>query len=88
MLSTPSEGVHMEGTPGFSSPIFLYGGETMEAVEPIVTAISTVGFPIVACCGLFWFANKLIDKITTVITENTLALKELSTLLKEPEKEE
>lgn len=64
----------------------------MEVVEPIVTAISTVGFPIVACCGLFWFvfwfANKLIDKITTVITENTLALKELSTLLKEPEKEE
>ena len=60
----------------------------MEAVEPIVTAISTVGFPIVACCGLFWFTNKLVDKITTVIAENTVAIKELSTILKEDEKEE
>lgn len=43
----------------------------------IVTAISTVGFPVVACCGLFWFANKLVDKITSVIAENTVAINTL-----------
>lgn len=43
----------------------------------IVSAISTVGFPVVACCGLFWFANKLVDKITSVIEENTVAINTL-----------
>lgn len=43
----------------------------------IVAAISTVGFPVVACCGLFWFANKLVDKITSVIAENTVAINTL-----------
>ena len=46
-------------------------------MEEIMTAITTVGFPIVACCGLFWFANKLVDKITTVISENTAAIQKL-----------
>ena len=46
-------------------------------VQAILNAISTVGFPIVACCGLFWFCNKLIDRITTVITDNTEAINKL-----------
>lgn len=47
-------------------------------VDAIITAISTVGFPVVACCGLFWFANKLVDKITDVISENTVAINKLA----------
>lgn len=58
----------------------------MEEINAILNAIGTLGFPIVACCGLFWFANKLVDKITTVISENTLAITELKTLI-EKEKE-
>lgn len=46
-------------------------------VQAVINAISTVGFPIVACCGLFWFCNKLIDKITTVISDNTEAINKL-----------
>ena len=46
-------------------------------VQAILNAVSTVGFPIVACCGLFWFCNKLIDKITTVISDNTEAINKL-----------
>lgn len=59
----------------------------MEELNTILNAIGTLGFPIVACCGLFWFANKLVDKITTVISENTLAITELKTLI-EKENEE
>ena len=47
-------------------------------VQEITTAITTVGFPIVACCGIFWFANKMFDKITSVISENTKAITILS----------
>lgn len=47
-------------------------------VDAIITAVSTVGFPVVACCGLFWFANKLVDKITDVISENTVAINKLA----------
>lgn len=53
----------------------------MEELNAIFGAIGTLGFPIVACCGLFWFANKLVDKITTVISENTLAITELKALI-------
>lgn len=47
-------------------------------VQAVLTAISTVGFPIVACCGLFWFANKMVDKMTTTVEENTIAINKLS----------
>lgn len=52
-------------------------------VQAIMTAISTVGFPIVACCGLFWFANKLVDKITSVISENTKVISENTATINE-----
>lgn len=47
-------------------------------VEDVINLISNTGFPIACCCGLFWFANKLVDKITTVITDNTLAIQKLA----------
>lgn len=40
-------------------------------VDSIVQIINSVGFPIVACCALFYFINK-------TMAENTTATKELA----------
>lgn len=40
-------------------------------VDSIVQIINSVGFPIVACCALFYFINK-------TMAENTSATKELA----------
>lgn len=34
----------------------------------VLTAISTVGFPIVACCGLFWLYTKMLPVLTELST--------------------
>ena len=39
----------------------------------VVTFISSVGFPIVACCALFWQNTKM----TEAINNNTAALRDL-----------
>lgn len=39
------------------------------SITEIATVISTVGFPIVACCGLFYLYNKTIQDITAAITK-------------------
>ena len=39
------------------------------SITEIATVISTVGFPIVACCGLFYLYNKTIQEITAAITK-------------------
>lgn len=51
----------------------------------IMTAISTLGFPIVMCIALFWKMNKQdethkaeMDKITEALNNNTLALTKLA----------
>ena len=33
----------------------------------VLTAIGSVGFPIVACCGLFYLYNETITKITNTL---------------------
>ena len=33
----------------------------------IIQAIGSVGFPIVACCGLFYLYDKTITKLTTTL---------------------
>lgn len=38
-------------------------------VQEIVTAISTVGFPIVACAGLFYLYDKTIKDLTIVLNK-------------------
>lgn len=50
----------------------------------IVTIVSGLGFPIVACFGCAWYINKQsdshkeeIDKITEALNNNTLALTRL-----------
>lgn len=58
--------------------------------QPILTAISTVGFPIVMAGALFWKMNKQDDdhkeemaKVTEAINNNTIALTKLSDKLSE-----
>lgn len=33
----------------------------------ILQAISTIGFPIVCCCGLFWMINTTMEELKNVI---------------------
>lgn len=53
-------------------------------IQGIITAISTVGFPIVMCGALFWYMinqrdvhKEEISKMTEAINNNTLALQKL-----------
>ena len=36
-------------------------------MQAIIQAIGSVGFPIVACCGLFYLYNETITKITNTL---------------------
>lgn len=46
----------------------------MEGID-ILTAISTVGFPIVACCAMFWLYTKMLP-VMTELSANTKDMKE------------
>lgn len=53
-------------------------------VNSLLAAISTVGFPIVACGGLFWMVNNItdqhrqeIEKMTDALNNNTVAITKL-----------
>ena len=56
------------------------------------TMISTVGFPIAACCVMFWYMNKEreshaeeIKSLTDTINANTIALTELKDVISKKE---
>ncbi len=36
-------------------------------INAIIQAVGSVGFPIVACCGLFYLYNETITKITNTL---------------------
>lgn len=50
-------------------------------MSEISTLISTLGFPIVMCIALFWFCYHLVEKMSTVISENTTVVLELKTMI-------
>lgn len=63
-------------------------------MSEIITAISTVGFPIVACIALFWMNEKQdrrheeeVKQLNEAVNNNTVALTKLTTLI-EVHKEE
>lgn len=63
---------------------------TADVTNVILTAISTVGFPIVVACALFWKMNKQdedhkheMEKVTDAINNNTIALTKLVDKLNE-----
>lgn len=47
----------------------------MDELQFALTAISSVGFPIVACCALFWLYTKMLP-ILTELSDNTKDMKE------------
>ena len=56
--------------------------------DMIINFISTLGFPIVVCCALFWWVNKQaeahkeeIDSLRTTIQDNTTLLHEVKELI-------
>ena len=60
----------------------------MEIVQMVITAISTVGFPIVMCGALFWKMDKQdkehkeeMNKSTEAINNNTVVLQKLMQML-------
>lgn len=57
-------------------------------MQEVLTAISTVGFPIVACIALFWMNEKQdrrheeeVKQLNEAVNNNTVALTKLSTLI-------
>lgn len=57
--------------------------------ELLMNFISTLGFPIVVACALFWYINKQnenhkeeINALRNTITDNTTILHELKELIK------
>lgn len=60
----------------------------METAQMLITAISTVGFPIVMCVALFWKMDKQdkehkeeMNKSTEAINNNTVVLQKLMQML-------
>ena len=44
-------------------------------MQEVINAISSVGFPIVACGALFWMLNKTMAELTDAINNLTTYLK-------------
>lgn len=61
-------------------------------IQEIMTAISTVGFPIVACAAMFWnnrenqrLHREESDKWSEALLNNTLAIQKLTDMLDKEE---
>lgn len=50
-------------------------------INAVMTIISSLGFPIAACCWMAYYINTTMKEFTKVISENTEMLKELKTRL-------
>ena len=69
------------------SPQVFFGGDLMD-VQVIGQLIATLGFPIVACCAMFWMVNKNeerhkeeIGDLRKTIEDNTSVLASLKELI-------
>ena len=50
-------------------------------ISSIVTVVGSVGFPIVACCGMAWFIATTFSDFNDLMTRNNVLTEELSALL-------
>lgn len=57
-------------------------------MNEIVQAIGSVGFPIVACCGMFYLYNETITKIVNALDVLNKSIELLAGELKEKDKNE
>lgn len=51
-------------------------------INSIVTVVGSVGFPIVACCGMAWFIATTFSDFNDLMTMNNVLTEELIALLK------
>ena len=54
----------------------------MTDISSIVTVVGSVGFPIVACCGMAWFIATTFRDFNDLITKNNVLTEEVIALLK------
>lgn len=51
-------------------------------IGSIVSIVGSVGFPIVACCGMAWFIATTFSNFNDLMTRNNVLTEELIALLK------
>lgn len=51
-------------------------------ISSLVTVVGSVGFPIVACCGMAWFIATTFRDFNDLMTKNNVLTEELIALLK------
>lgn len=56
-------------------------------IGEILSAIGTVGFPIVACGALFWMINKTMRELTSAVNNNTQAINIMTERMNTPHDE-
>lgn len=61
--------------------LFYLWGDLMD-ISSIVTVVGSVGFPIVACCGMAWFIVTTFNNFNDLMTKNNVLTEELIVLLK------
>lgn len=52
-------------------------------INSLVTVIGSVGFPIIACCGMAWFIATTFRDFNDLMTKNNVLTEELIALLKD-----
>lgn len=52
-------------------------------ISSLVTVVGSVGFPIVACCGMAWFIATTFRDFNDLMTKNNVLTEELIALLKD-----
>lgn len=57
-------------------------------INTIVSAIGSVGFPIVACCAMAWFIATTFRNFNDLMTKNNVLTEELIGLLKDGKSKE
>ena len=62
-------------------------GDLFMDVNTIVSIIGSVGFPIVACCGLFYLYDKTIKDLTITLTKIDATLDGIKSMLEKEEVE-
>lgn len=65
---------------GMLWPFFLY--EVYMDMSSITALVGSVGFPIVACCGMAWFIATTFRDFNNLMTKNNVLTEELIALLK------
>lgn len=52
-------------------------------MEEVINAISTVGFPIVACIAMFYFAFTMINEVKAMVSKSNETNSDIAATLKE-----